>query len=174
MKKSLLPFCFFAALLGVTACTQNQQTKADEHAQDAKQDVQKAADEVKTQAKNLADNVKNGTEKLKEKAHESAPDTQQANEKLQAATGKAKEFGQSAQAAAAESVLTAKVKTALANDIGSKTLTNVSVETKGTTVILTGKTASADDRKHAEQTALAVAGVAHVVNKIQVEPSSGS
>ena len=169
-----MPVVPFAAVLLVVSCTQNQQTKADEHAQDAKKDVSQVAGDVKDKAKNLADDVKNGTEKLKEKAHESAQNTQAMNGKLQGTTDQAKEVEQNGKTATAETLLTAKVKTALANDIGSKTLTGVSVESKGATVILTGKTASAADRKRAEQAALAVSGVAHVVSKIQVDSSSGS
>jgi hyperosmotically inducible periplasmic protein len=182
MKRTLLPVFLAIGIISAVSCTQNQQTKADEQAQAAKQDVQKAAEDVKDKAKDLANDVKDGADKLKEKAHETAqnskPDTEQASDKMHDAASQAvdktKELGQKASNATAEAALTTKVKTALANDLGLKSLTNVSVESKGSTVTLTGQAASAADKKRAAQTAMAVSGVAHVVNKIQVQPASGS
>jgi hyperosmotically inducible periplasmic protein len=63
--------------------------------------------------------------------------------------------------------LTAKVKSALAADVGLRTL-NINVDSAGNTVTLKGAVDSADTRRRAEEVARKVDGVATVRNELTV------
>ena len=63
--------------------------------------------------------------------------------------------------------LTAKVKSALAADVGLKTL-KIDVDSMGNTVTLKGSVDSADTRRRAEEVARKVDGVATVRNELTV------
>jgi hyperosmotically inducible protein len=63
--------------------------------------------------------------------------------------------------------LTAKVKTALAADVGLRTL-KIDVDSMGNTVTLRGAVDSADTRRRAEEVARKVDGVATVRNELTV------
>ncbi|HYG54808.1 MAG TPA: BON domain-containing protein [Burkholderiales bacterium] len=64
--------------------------------------------------------------------------------------------------------LTGKVKTALAADVGLKTLTNIDVDSTGTTVTLKGKVDTDEQKRRAEQVARGVEGVSTVNNQLTV------
>ena len=70
---------------------------------------------------------------------------------------------------AAGATLTTKVKTALANDAGMKTMTNIDVDSKDGVVTLKGKVDSADLKKKAGDIAKKVSGVKSVKNELKVE-----
>jgi osmotically-inducible protein OsmY len=71
--------------------------------------------------------------------------------------------------AVSDTALTGKVKSALAADVGLKTVTGISVDTdKGGVVTLKGQVASNDVKKHAEQVAKKVNGVKSVKNQLTV------
>jgi hyperosmotically inducible periplasmic protein len=63
--------------------------------------------------------------------------------------------------------LTAKVKTALAADVGLRTL-KIDVDSEGNTVTLKGAVDSAETRRKAEEVARGVDGVATVRNQLTV------
>ena len=63
--------------------------------------------------------------------------------------------------------LTGKVKTALAADVGLKTL-KIDVDSMGNTVTLRGAVDSEDTKRRAEQVAQGVEGVASVRNEVTV------
>jgi hyperosmotically inducible protein len=68
-----------------------------------------------------------------------------------------------------DTTITGKVKTALAADVGLKTMTNINVDTDNNGVVtLKGKADSADQKKRAEQVAKKVSGVKSVKNQITV------
>jgi hyperosmotically inducible periplasmic protein len=68
-----------------------------------------------------------------------------------------------------DAALTGKVKSALAADVGLKTVTSIDVDTdKGGVVTLKGQVASDDMKKRAEQVAKKVNGVKSVKNQLQV------
>ena len=73
---------------------------------------------------------------------------------------------------AAGATLTTKVKTALANDAGMKTMTNIDVDSKDGVVTLKGKVDSADLKKKAGDIAKKVSGVKSVKNELKVEKKS--
>ena len=73
---------------------------------------------------------------------------------------------------AAGATLTTKVKTALANDAGMKTTTNIDVDSKDGVVTLKGKVDSADLKKKAGDIAKKVGGVKSVKNELKVEKKS--
>jgi len=66
--------------------------------------------------------------------------------------------------------LSAKVKTALATDVGLKTL-KIDVDSKGNTVTLKGAVDSADTKRRAEEVARKVKGVEAVKNELKVRGS---
>jgi len=68
-----------------------------------------------------------------------------------------------------EATLTTKVKSALAADVGLKTITGIDVDSdKGGVVTLKGKVNSADIKKRAEMVAKKVSGVKSVKNQLTV------
>jgi len=71
--------------------------------------------------------------------------------------------------AVSDSAITGKVKTALATDVGLKTVTGINVDTDaGGVVTLKGKVDSADTKKRAGQVAKKVKGVKSVKNQLTV------
>jgi osmotically-inducible protein OsmY len=69
----------------------------------------------------------------------------------------------------ADSMLTGKVKAALASDVGVKNAWNIDVDSSGTTVTLNGVVDSEETKKRAEEVARKVDGVATVKNNLKVE-----
>lgn len=74
-----------------------------------------------------------------------------------------------AQSTAADAALSAKVKTALANDAGLKTL-KLDVDANGGVVTLKGRVDSDDAKLRIQEIAQAVPGVTWVQNQISVAP----
>ena len=71
--------------------------------------------------------------------------------------------------AVSDTTLTGKVKSALAADVGLKTVTSINVDSDaGGVVTLKGKVDTADQKKRAEAVAKKVSGVKSVKNQLQV------
>jgi osmotically-inducible protein OsmY len=70
---------------------------------------------------------------------------------------------------AKDSALTTKVHTALANDVGMKTLTKINVDSDKGVVTLKGEVDSADTKRRAEEVAKKVGGVTSVKNELKVK-----
>ena len=68
-----------------------------------------------------------------------------------------------------DSWLTTKVKSALAADVGLKTLTGINVDTTGSVVTLKGSVDTAANKSRAEQVARGVEGVSSVKNELSVQ-----
>jgi len=68
-----------------------------------------------------------------------------------------------------DSWLTTKVKSALAADVGLKTLTGINVDTAGSVVTLKGSVDTTANKSRAEQVARAVEGVSSVKNELIVQ-----
>ena len=68
-----------------------------------------------------------------------------------------------------DATLTTKVKSALAADVGLKTLTGINVDSDGSTVTLKGSVDTAANKSRAEQVARGVSGVGSVKNELTVE-----
>jgi hyperosmotically inducible protein len=74
--------------------------------------------------------------------------------------------------AVSDTTITGKVKTALATDVGLKTMTGINVDTDaGGVVTLTGKVDSADMKKRAGEVAKKVGGVKSVKNNLTITKS---
>jgi hyperosmotically inducible protein len=69
---------------------------------------------------------------------------------------------------AKDATLTTKVHTALANDVGMKTLTKINVDSSNGVVTLKGEVDSAETSKRAEAVAKKVGGVSSVRNELKV------
>jgi hyperosmotically inducible periplasmic protein len=100
-----------------------------------------------------------------------ATEADKAKEKLPTAEERAKNRD-TVSSGAAGAALTTKVKTALANDAGMKTMTNIDVDSKDGVVTLKGKVDSADLKKKAGDIAKKVSGVKSVKNELKVEKKS--
>ena len=70
---------------------------------------------------------------------------------------------------ASDATLTSKVHTALANDVGMKTLTRINVDSDKGVVTLKGEVDSADTKRRAEEVAKRVSGVTRVNNELKVK-----
>ena len=75
---------------------------------------------------------------------------------------------------AAGTALTTKVKSALAADVGMRTVTGINVDSEDGVVTLKGKVTSADHKKRAEAVAKKVDGVKKVKNELKVEEAKKS
>ncbi len=73
---------------------------------------------------------------------------------------------------AGDAAITAKVKTAIATDVGARTATAVNVTTYNGTVQLTGFVDNDEQKKRAEAAAKQVDGVKSVDNDIRIKSSS--
>lgn len=94
----------------------------------------------------------------------SSSEGQTAGQKLDAATEEAKRAG-------GDAAMTAKVKAALANDVGLKTL-NIDVDSNSGVVTLKGQVDSVDTKKRAQEAAQAVKGVTWVQNQLSIAPKA--
>jgi hypothetical protein len=94
-----------------------------------------------------------------------AKSEESAGQKLDKATADAKRT-------AGDAALTAKVKTALANDVGLKTL-KLEVDANSGVVTVKGQVDSDDAKKRVQEIAQAVSGVTWVQNQISVVPKAG-
>ena len=94
----------------------------------------------------------------------SSSEGQTAGQKLDAATAEARRAG-------GDAAMTAKVKAALANDVGLKTL-NIDVDSNGGVVTLKGQVDSVDTKKRAQEAAQAVKGVTWVQNQLSIAPKA--
>ena len=92
----------------------------------------------------------------------SSSDSPTAGQRLDAATAEAKRTG-------GDAAMTAKVKAALANDVGLKTL-NIDVDSNSGVVTLKGRVDSLDTKKRVQETAQAVQGVTWVQNQLSIAP----
>jgi hyperosmotically inducible periplasmic protein len=73
---------------------------------------------------------------------------------------------------ASNATLTTKVKSALASDVGAKTMTNINVDSNNGVVTLKGRVDTADAKKKAGDIAKKVDGVKSVKNELKVEKKS--
>jgi osmotically-inducible protein OsmY len=71
-----------------------------------------------------------------------------------------------------DAALTAKVKSAIATDVGARTAAAINIETYRGTVQLSGFVASPEDAQRAEAAAKKVEGVKSVKNDVRVKSSS--
>ncbi|HEX2567533.1 MAG TPA: BON domain-containing protein [Burkholderiales bacterium] len=102
--------------------------------------------------------------KPKTQAGASTGSSQTPGQKLDAATAEAKSAG-------SDAAMTAKVKAALANDVGLKTL-NIDVDSNGGVVTLRGQVDSVDTKKRAQEAAQSVKGVTWVQNQLSIAPKA--
>ena len=99
--------------------------------------------------------------------------TEKATDKLPTAEERAKNRCEVSKSAAG-AALTTKVKSALAADVGMRTVTGIDVDSEDGVVTLKGKVTSADHKKRAEAVAKKVDGVKRVKNQLKVEEAKKS
>lgn len=101
-------------------------------------------------------------------AQERAENRQKLNDKLPTAEERAKNR-ETVSSGASNATLTTKVKSALARDSGTGTMTSIDVDSDKGVVTLKGKVDTADAKKKAEEIAKKVEGVKSVKNQLRVE-----
>jgi hyperosmotically inducible protein len=92
----------------------------------------------------------------------SSSDSPSAGQRLDAATAEAKR-------ASGDAAMTAKVKAALANDVGLKTL-NIDIDSNAGVVTLKGQVDSLDTKKRVQEATQSVQGVTWVQNQLSIAP----
>jgi hyperosmotically inducible protein len=80
--------------------------------------------------------------------------------------------GQTASSSTSNAMLTGKVKSALAADVGLSTVTTIDVDSDNGVVTLKGRVDSTDKKAKAEDIAKKVEGVRSVKNELRVEKGS--
>jgi osmotically-inducible protein OsmY len=116
--------------------------------------------------------VRNQADKAEDKlpsARERAENREKLQEKLPSAEERAQNR-ERVSSTASSAALTTKVKTALASDVGLRTMTNINVDSDDGVVTLKGKVTTAEAKKRAEEVAKKVDGVKSVKNQLTVEP----
>jgi hyperosmotically inducible periplasmic protein len=106
-------------------------------------------------------------------AQERAQNREKVQDKLPTAEERAKNREKVSKTAGSAS-LTTKVKSALAADVGMRTVTGIDVDSEDGVVTLKGKVTSADHKKRAEAVAKKVEGVKKVKNELKVEEAKKS
>ena len=127
-------------LASFASCSKTQQNRARERAHEAERKLDEAGRKVKHEADRLAT-----------RARAMRPTTEK--------TGT--EAGRLA--------LVARAKAALANDVGLKTLSGVSVESDGSTITLSGRVSRPEDKARAQEAVSGLSGVTRVINHLEVE-----
>jgi osmotically-inducible protein OsmY len=147
-----------------TACDRSQQREADQRAEQAKAKARelgrKAEDAAKKATSEVDSAVNRGTD---------SASTSSAQEKLRNGARDLKNAGTDAAGKLSRATLVAKVKTALANDVGLKTVNSIRVTADGQVITLNGTVSSEERKREAEQAAAAVPGVSTVVNHLAVQ-----
>lgn len=85
-------------------------------------------------------------------------------------SGEARERTRTAERKMDNATTTAAVKSKLAADVRLSTLTSINVDSSGSTVTLSGRVPTSEDKRKAEDVARSVDGVATVLNKLEVAP----
>lgn len=153
MTKAILIVGGCIWLIGLAACSSNDQEKAKAEARDA-------GARLKQDAKDLSRKVDAAVK----------PDRESASDKLSDGTTKLKVASSKAGVKLDQAALLAKVKTKLASDAGLSTLTRVEVRVEGSIVTLSGTVSSEEQKKAAELAASQVGGVTRVNNVLIVAP----
>lgn len=150
-------------VLGLWGCSQADQEKAHENAEQAKRDARRLGTEAEAKAKAL-------NQKLGQRLDGGTGPTETPEEKIQHAEAVARQEGQVASRKLDHAGMVARVKTKLANDVGLATVSGVSVNAANGVVTLSGTVASDDQKREAERAAASVDGVTKVVNQLTVQP----
>jgi hyperosmotically inducible periplasmic protein len=131
-----------------------------------KQDLPSAQERAQNREK-VQDKTQAAKEKLPD-ADTRAQNREKVQDKLPTAEERAKNRDKVA-TTASNATLTGKVKSALAKDVGGKTMTNVNVDSDNGVVTLKGKVDSAEAKSKAAEIAKKVEGVKSVKNQLTVE-----
>jgi hyperosmotically inducible periplasmic protein len=134
-----------------------------------KQDLPSSQERAQNREK-AQDKVQGAKEKLPD-ADTRAQNREKVQDKLPTAEERAKNR-EKVGTTASNATLTGKVKSALAKDVGGKTMTNVNVDSDNGVVTLKGKVDSADAKSKAAEIAKKVEGVKSVKNQLTVEKKS--
>ena len=148
--------------VSLASCSKTQQDRAREHAREAERKLDEAGRKVKHQADRLAARAKGDGDTLR-------PDSSQAEEKLRNAGQTTREAAEKTKTEAGRLALVARVNAALANEVGLKTLSGVSVESNGSAITLSGRVPRSEDKARAQEAVSGLSGVTRVINHLEVE-----
>jgi len=171
INKALVIVCFVTVPVLLSSCTENNRSNADIHAKDIQKEAKDAARKADQAAKELAHAAKREARELDQHAQDAmnGPAADEAAQKLHSAARDARQAGSEAKDEAGRLALITKVKSALINDVGLKTVTKIDVDAAGHVVTLYGTVPTVDDKRRAEATVSSITGVEQVIDKLQVE-----
>lgn len=152
-----------ALALGLLGCSRADQEKAQERADQAKQEARKLSTEAEVKAKEL-------NHKLGERLDGGTGAAETPQEKLQHAEVVARQEGREAGTKLDRAGMVARVKAKLADQVGLATVSGVSVDVANGVVTLSGTVSSQDQKQQAERAASSVDGVTRVVNQLTIQP----
>jgi len=149
-------------LASLASCSKAQQDRARAHAREAERKLDEAGRKLKHETDRLAARASGDGNALR-------PDSDRAEEKLRNAGQATREAAAKTKTEADRLALLARAKAVLANQVGLKTLSGVSVECNGSTVTLSGRVPRTEDKARAQQAVAGLPGVARVVNHLEIE-----
>jgi osmotically-inducible protein OsmY len=163
--------CFVTVPVLLSSCTENNKSNSDIHAKDIQKEAKDAAQKADKAAKELAHAAKRETRELDQHAQNAmnGPAADEAAQKLHSAARDARQAGNEAKDEAGRLALITRVKSALINDVGLKTVTKIDVDAAGHVVTLYGTVPTVDDKRRAEATVSSISGVQQVIDKLQVQ-----
>lgn len=156
-----------AILLG---CSHEDQQKAREKAEDARDKTTSAAHKLGTEAEMKARELNEKMGAALDGQHPGATGaSSDAKAKLHHAAALARQEGRQAGAKLDHAGLLAKVKAKLVNEVGLDTLSKVDVDLDGSVATLNGSVSSEDQKRQAQRSVSGVEGITRVVNNLNVQ-----
>jgi osmotically-inducible protein OsmY len=168
----------FAVLAVSVACSQSDQEKARERADDAKEKTRQEAERLRADARKLGHEAQHQAKALGQQINQAVNGGRpasnnaagQAQEKLEQGSRDLRVEGDKAAVKLDHAAMIAKVRAKLASDVGLSTVTNIDVDATGTVVTLRGTVSSEEQKQQAEQSVGQISGVTKVVNDLRVRP----
>ena len=159
------------------SCSSADKERAHEQANQAEQKAREAVAKSDQELKKLGSEAKSEAKTLDAKMNRAMQggghsDGSSAEQKLDHAGAELKAAGSRAGVKLTQAATIAKVKAKLASDEGVTTVgsVDVSVDSAGSVVTLTGSVSSEESKRQIQQSAAAVDGVTKVVNHLTVKP----
>jgi osmotically-inducible protein OsmY len=156
-------------ILAALGCSQSDQQKARERAEEARRKARQEAHTLAHDAKQAAHSLDNQIHQAMN-GNGSAPGSDSADAKLRRGGDDLRAAGNQAGVKIDHAAMIAKIKAKLINDVGLSTVTRIEVNDSGQVVTLRGTVDSPEQKTQAEHAVLRVQGVTKVVNDLQVQP----
>ena len=166
MKTTVPAFFAILSLLLSSACQRSDQETARERGERFKAKAEAAARKLERDGKELAAKASEKARELRADSNSEGGDSPK--EKLKRGAAELHREGKEAGTKLSQMGQSAKVKYNLSTVLGIGAVSNIEVDSNGSTVTLRGSVPSADGRAEAERVALSTSGVTKVVNELRV------